>query len=296
MKPVKSTIPVYDICTLSDDTLQHEDIIASGFADYLAAHPNLHFPHRHSFYHMVLFTAGAGSHSIDFEGYAVMPGQVYCMVPGQVHTWNFDGMPDGYIINFTSRLFADIYLSPQFVEQFPFFRGIAQQSVLQLPSKVMEQAIMVIKQIIAELAENYESKAEMLCSLLTQLLVLLGRECELPGKGRLVPHNQVILQNFRSLIDQYYATNRLPSEYAAMLYITPNHLNALCRDLIGKAAGELIRDRVLLEAKRLLVNMDEPISAISWRLNFSDTSYFTKFFKKYIGVTPEAFRKANAVI
>ncbi|WP_242692211.1 helix-turn-helix domain-containing protein [Aridibaculum aurantiacum] len=76
-----------------------------------------------------------------------------------------------------------------------------------------------------------------------------------------------------------------------MLYVTPNHLNALCKDVTGRPAGELIRDRVLLEAKRLLINAKMSISEIALELDFTDNSYFTKFFKKYEGVTPEVFRK-----
>lgn len=84
---------------------------------------------------------------------------------------------------------------------------------------------------------------------------------------------------------------RLPKEYAALLYVTPNYLNAFCRHMLGKSAGEIIRNRVLLEAKRLLINADMSIAAIAYQLNFADNSYFTKFFKKYAGVTPEEFRK-----
>jgi AraC family transcriptional activator of pobA len=68
-------------------------------------------------------------------------------------------------------------------------------------------------------------------------------------------------------------------------------LNALCRDLLGKSAGEIIRDRIMPEARRLLINTDISISEIAMQLNFQGNSYFTKFFKKYAGKTPEEFRK-----
>jgi AraC-like DNA-binding protein len=84
---------------------------------------------------------------------------------------------------------------------------------------------------------------------------------------------------------------KLPKEYAELLYITPNHLNALCRDLVGKTAGELIRERVLLEAKRLLTNLNITAAEIAYELNFQDNSYFSRFFRKYTGQTPEIFRK-----
>ena len=76
-----------------------------------------------------------------------------------------------------------------------------------------------------------------------------------------------------------------------MLYVTPNHLNALCQDLLGKSAGEVIRERILLEAKRQLVNASAGIADVGYDLGFTDNSYFTKFFKKYTGTTPEAFRR-----
>jgi len=74
------------------------------------------------------------------------------------------------------------------------------------------------------------------------------------------------------------------------LYITPNHLNALCQDMLGKTAGDLIRDRILLESKRLLTNADMTITEIAYNLNFKDNSYFNRFFKKEVGSTPDEFR------
>jgi AraC-like DNA-binding protein len=63
---------------------------------------------------------------------------------------------------------------------------------------------------------------------------------------------------------------------------------------MGASAGDLIRERVLLEAKRLLANSDLMISQIAETLNFEDNAYFTRFFKKYLGTTPEGFRAAYA--
>jgi AraC family transcriptional activator of pobA len=63
--------------------------------------------------------------------------------------------------------------------------------------------------------------------------------------------------------------------------------------MLGRPAGEVIRERVLLEAKRLLVSSAIGIAEIAWELQFKDNSYFTKFFKKYTGTTPEEFRSAG---
>jgi AraC-like DNA-binding protein len=104
-------------------------------------------------------------------------------------------------------------------------------------------------------------------------------------------YNQTLIRNFQKLIEQHYIDVKLPKDYAELLYITPNHLNAVCKDVLGLSAGEVIRNRTLLEAKRLLTNPRLNISEIAFNLNFSDNSYFTKFFKKIEGITPEEFRR-----
>src|SRR5689334_8811255 len=104
MQKVKNTIPVYDICSISGHNHLNNEIIAESFATYLQVHPNLRAPHGHTFYHVVLFTKGKGFHTVDFEQFPVQAGQIYFMSPGQVHSWNFEGEVDGYIINFSENL------------------------------------------------------------------------------------------------------------------------------------------------------------------------------------------------
>lgn len=83
-----------------------------------------------------------------------------------------------------------------------------------------------------------------------------------------------------------------PKFYAAHLSVTPNYLNTLCKKLAGKTLGEIIRSRIVLEAKRLLVNSEYTISQIAYELYFEDNSYFSKFFKANTGLTPAEFRKS----
>jgi len=290
MRKVKNTIPVYDIRSLDRSVQLNKHIVVAPFAAYLEVHPNLHAPHRHDFYHMVLFTGGKGFHTIDFEQFPVSRGQVYCMIPGQVHSWNFEGRTDGYIINFSEELFQHFLKQPDYPGQFTFFRGIARDSVVALPDAAYKHAVEVMKCLLQEIKDPGALSNDMICAQLVSLFITIHRTG--PAVRQQGPHyNHVLLQHFRRLVDELFTEKHLPKEYAAMLYITPNHLNALCKDLLGKPAGEVIRDRILLEAKRLLVNLSLNVGAISDRLNFSDNSYFTKFFKKYTGCTPEEFRR-----
>ena len=138
---------------------------------------------------------------------------------------------------------------------------------------------------------NFEGEKDFVTSTLLYLFNLLNQQRVPSLSVESNAYNHTLLRNFLNLIEANFKSLRLPKEYAALLYITPNHLNALCKELLGQSAGEIIRDRVILEAKRLLVIKDYSVAEIAYDLNFNDNSYFTKFFKKVVGVTPEEFRK-----
>jgi AraC-like DNA-binding protein len=283
------SIPIYDICSLSD--VRQDDLLVSRFAPYLDSHKSLFFPHRHSFYHLVLFTHGAGTHSIDFERFDVKPGQIYFMVPGQVHSWHFEGFTDGYIINFSEAFIQSFLFKTGYLDCFSFFNGNLNDAVVNLPANSFATVKELFERIINEISSPAPSGSDMVRLLMLQIFILVNRLNNNPVTAGKLTYNQTLLKNYQKLIEQHYADIKLPKDYAELLYITPNHLNAVCKDLLGLSAGELIRNRTLLEAKRLLTNPQLSISDISFRLNFSDNSYFTKFFKKTEGVTPEEFRK-----
>ncbi len=286
---MQGTFPIYDICKLSD--FQQDDLLISRFGAYLQKHKDLYFPHKHTFYHLVLFTKGAGKHSIDFKTFDVTPYQIYFMIPGQVHSWNFEGDVDGYVIHFTLPFFQSFLLKNEYLEQFPFFSGLTDDAVIQIEPSLQQEIISLFENIITESEKPERMGIDMIRTLLLQIFILLNRTSTDNKEKQLPAYNYTLLKTFQKLIEKNFATLKLPKDYAELLYITPNHLNAICNDLLGISAGEVIRNRILLEAKRLLINLDLSVAEIGYRLNFSDNSYFTKFFKKYIGSTPEEFRK-----
>ncbi len=286
---MQSSFPVYDICKLAD--FQQEDLLISRFAVYLQKHKNLYFPHKHTFYHLVLFTQGGGTHSIDFKTFDVTPYQIYFMIPGQVHSWNFEGDADGYVIHFSLPFFQSFLLKNEYLDQFSFLSGNIDDAVIQIQPPLRQKIINLFEEIITESENPGRMGIDLLRALMLQAFILISRINADNKQKQLPPYNYTLLKTFQKLIEKNFATLKLPKDYAELLYITPNHLNALCNDLLGISAGEVIRNRILLEAKRLLINLNLTIAEIGYQLNFSDNSYFTKFFKKYTGLTPEEFRK-----
>jgi len=290
----KKEIPLYNIDNLS--VFNQKDILISEFAPYLAIHKNLHLPHKHSFYHLLLFTEGSGSHDIDFNIFPVRPYQIYFMIPGQVHSWNFEGHVDGFVVNFSEQFFQSFLLKRDYLDQLQFFKGNVIESVIDIPEGAQDEILAIFKQLLCESEAAQIYALDMVKALLLRLFYIISRFCNRHQGINKSSHNYVLLNNFKRLIEDNYTSIRLPKEYAELLHVTPNHLNAVCNEILGRSAGEVIRDRVVLEAKRLMVNQELSISEIAYKLNFSDNSYFSKFFKKHVGVGPEEFRAKQLLL
>lgn len=235
-----------------------------------------------------MFTKGGGAHTIDFSRFKVIPFQIYFMIPGQVHSWHFEKPADGYIINFSDIFFRPFLLNANYLERFSFLNGAAGDSVCLLPGNVHQKMINIFEDI---LAQSLSGTIDMIRVLLLQLFLTVESTTENKTGKAVAEQKQLLLKNFRRLIEQYYKVIKLPKEYADLLYVTPNHLNALCQDLLDKTAGALIRERVILEAKRLLTNAQMSVTEIAYELNFKDNSYFSRFFRKEEGLSPEEFRR-----
>lgn len=288
---MKTDIPVYDIQNFK--TYKNDGILVSRFGYYAKQHQHLHSAHRHSFYHLVFFTEGTGNQQIDFKKFEVVQGLIYFMIPGQVHSWNFDTEPDGYIINFSSNYLSSFLLKPDYLNDFSFFSGQPDHQVIILPLNIQQKISHIFEDILKEGQNEQTINDDLVKTLLLRLFIEIARTTNTIQASNSSSYNHTLLKNFQNLIEANYAQLRLPKQYAELLYITPNHLNALCNDFLGISAGTLIRNRVILEAKRLLINLDLLISEVATKLNFDDQSYFIKFFKKYEGITPEKFRKLN---
>ena len=169
----------------------------------------------------------------------------------------------------------------------PLFRRERKLTHLtDLGHLVRPQFELILKKIAQAGADDDVVRVELL-----RLFFLLQSFVPAVPHPPVPPQKQQTLRHFRQLVEKNYRSLKLPKEYAVLLHITPNHLNALVTSLTGKNAGSIIRERVLLEAKRLLTNAAMSVSEIAYDLEFQDNSYFTRFFKRYTGQTPEAFRK-----
>src|SRR5690606_35026449 len=218
---MKNEIPIYDISSLGG--FHSETIMVSRFGPYSETHRHLHYPHRHNFYHVLLFTGGAGSHSIDFENFEVQPWQIYFMIPGQVHSWGFEGAIDGYVVNFSDSYFQSFLLHTGYLQKFSFFNGVVRDSVLQVPGDCRQAVGEIFEELLEAGTGNKRFRDDYIRVLLLKMFIMLS-DLEVEKSDAYVSsYNYVLLKNFQQLIERNYTTLRRPKDYAELLYITPNH-------------------------------------------------------------------------
>jgi len=282
-------IPAYSIESLRtvNDEAAPRDFEFFRFEYFAKDIEHLKAPHRHSFYTFILVTAGGGSHDIDFTTYELKPSRLFLIAPGQVHAWNQLINVKGFVVLFTDG-FVALSKGRKLMSNWPLFR-LDQPCFIDLSSTESESWQEEFRFMESEAKRQDSFSRDAIFYSIGTLLVRASRLYV-----NLIPSEnaqQDILFVFQELIEKHYINMRAPKAYAALLNITPNHLNAICKKKSGKSAGGLIRQRVLLEAKRLLAHTKLSVAEIAYQLNFVDNSYFGRYFKKYLHITPEGFRK-----
>jgi AraC family transcriptional regulator, transcriptional activator of pobA len=258
------------------------------FQEHKVEHPFVMDAHSHNFYLLMLFTKGSGSHTIDFTKYNVRPGSVFFMAPAEVHSWNLSDDTDGFVIFFNSEFYMMDVISKK-LHSLPFFKSKNKLRNGILNESSLKEIELIMRSITAENNKPSAFKKNILRSYLDVLLYKLSSllsESNIPEtqKNSVIPELEI-------LIEKNFKKHQPVSFYSEKLNITPQQLNTYAKNNLNKTVGEMIHERLLSEAKRLLIYSTLSISEIAYELNFADNSYFNRFFKKAEKLTPDQFRK-----
>lgn len=282
-------IPIYQIQQFKALNLEDE-FYANTFDQHVEQHHFTQLPHRHDFYLVVLITQGTGVHEIDFNSFEVRPGMVFFLKPGQMHYWEFSADINGYVFFHTRSFFDERYLASH-VHNFPLYNQHENIPYIDLEPGHALTLQSLMSDMVLEYRENKSFKWQRIHALLTLSLIEVSRAYPVQ-KVVFSEGYWVKVRNFQDLVERHYKAEKRSSQYAEMLNISEKHLNRICKQSINKTSSQIIQERVLLEAKRLLMHIQLNVNEISSELGFSDSSYFIRFFKKHENITPLQFQKA----
>lgn len=261
------------------------------YAERLRTHvtrfPHVNAPHAHAFYLLLYVSQGQGTHTVDLVTYELQPGSVFFLAPGQVHSWQLTPDTEGTVVFFEPGFYQFRYPERDLLA-LPFFDS-AHRPVLYLPPA--NELAPLFGHLLREYQTPAANQAEVMRAYLALVLELAARHYPAAPASTEAGLAQRQIRQFGALLNQHYRTKRGVRDYADLLHLTANHLNALCRRVLGQTASALIHARVVLEARRLLAHSALSVAQVAAELGFDDPSYFGRYFRKYVGQSPEAFRQ-----
>lgn len=251
-------------------------------------------PYQLTFYDVTLITGGSGAFWLDDKQYPLTPGQLLFTSPGQIRRWYVNNL-SGICLFFPAEFFQRYFSDPLLLHQLQFFRGSQANPDLLLEKSQQDWLKQQFTQMQSELKHLQEDSESLLAYQCAALLIQLNRWFSEHYHGTAQPLNHTTIMRFKTLLDRHFSQYHHVQEYAAMLGVTPGHLNVLCKQQMHQTASQMIQQRIYIEAKRRLMYSNLPVEALSEALGFSHCNYFCRAFKRDTGYTPLQYRKLNAV-
>lgn len=284
-------LPVYQIDAFKGER-DKSLFYVNSFRKHLEEHGFVNKAHGHNFYLTVLFTSGFGIHEVDFTKYAIVPGSLFILKPGQVHFWKFSKNIEGYILFHSADFFHLLYNERSILSKPEFFLNRKHPTVWFNRQKQSELEVLFQK-----LTTEYSTKGTLNQEKVCTLTFLIYLELTEYDENNSINENQNVhyLNKVRALeilINKNFHTLKFPYQYADLINITPKHLNRISKSVLGVTVSHLIIHRIVLEGKRLLINPRYSIALIAEKIGYDDPSYFAKVFKKTTGISPNNFRNA----
>lgn len=290
---VSKQLPVFNIGNFEDyKCCMHMEsgFYIRVFDEHIRQNKFIDVTHSHDFYLVLLITEGSGTHKIDFHEYKIEPGAFFILSPGQMHHWDLSEDVNGYILFFRKDYFL-IDFNQDRLDRLPFFKSTFSKPYVKLDTHDIDVLQDLYKQINREYSMRLTQSHEMIRLYLNIMFIELSRIYKNAHDSEFEFKYEVIqLNRFERLIDEHFKEHISIAEYADLMSLSMKQLNYICKKTLNKTPSELIQERVLLESKRLLVHTTASVSTIAEMLNFSDSSYFIRIFKKASSTTPDKFR------
>jgi AraC-like DNA-binding protein len=266
------------ICDFDDEEIEH----------------NL-MPHLHDFYSIFWIESGEAIHATEFVEYSLKADTILFVPPGLKHRMYIDKSVGGTYMLFNEDFVQ--YNRKNYVplKEYRLFNNPDYKSLVTVLPEKREKLSNITGLIFDEIRNSDDYSQDIVLNLLHLFLLesrrIFDQQYQTPKEYEPDSTPDTTIIKFKQLIEENYMTEKSVTPYAEMLNINPSCLNELSKRTTGITAGELIRNRVIDETKKLLYSSSRSGKEIAFELGFDDPAYFSRFFRKYTGQTLKEFRE-----
>ena len=250
-------------------------------------------PHLHDYYSIFWIESGEAIHATEFVEYSLKQDTILFVPPGLKHRMYIDKSVGGIYILFNEDFIQYNRKNHVPLTEYRLFNNPDFKSLITvIPER--RRKLRNITELILDEIQNTDDYSEDIVLNLLHLFLLESRRIfdqqnqSTKEESDSTPDTTII--KFKQLIEENYITQKNVTPYAEMLNMNPSCLNELTKRTTGITAGELIRNRVIGEIKKLLYSSSLSGKEIAFDLGFDDPAYFSRFFRKYTGLTLKEFR------
>ncbi|MEL7119654.1 MAG: AraC family transcriptional regulator [Bacteroidota bacterium] len=252
---------------------------------------------RTNYYAFLLIESGKGHYTIDDHNFTLHNGSYYFTNPGHLKSFYIEENLVGYMMTFSEGFLQENF-PLSLPQEFPF---LYQETtpVMELPHSIFDNMKSTFELLLYEYKQKSPFKKRIVGSHLVSILYKT-KELLIKYKAKLEPETRsgMIAKSFQQLLNK----NMLEvvqqkadfiwnvNDYASFLNLHPNHLNQTIKTETGKTIKQWTDEKLFSEAKTFLKNTELTVAEIAFQLKFSDTSNFSRFFKKMSGESPSKYR------
>ena len=285
-KPALPSIPVFKLYGESLDWPTPDLLHCETISSRSRAHQWEIKPHRHADLCQLLFVF-KGQAELEIEGQRTQleTPAIQVLPPLSVHGFRFSEDVEGFIVTLATPLIN--HLQAQLGDS---VHALARAE--NYPAgKDGDYLNSLFSALQAEYNGHQPAREMLMHSLVSVIMVWVSRLAIVRHKASQRPQRQrEYLNGFIQLVEETYRQHVKVEDLAHRLGISVSHLNGTCRELAGQPALQIMHERQLLEAKRLLTYTSMTIYEMSELLGFSDPTNFTRLFRRRVGISPKAFR------
>ncbi|MFT5738603.1 MAG: AraC family transcriptional activator of pobA [Maribacter sp.] len=241
-------------------------------------------------YRIFWIKEGTGNYSIDFENYSFKDNVLLFLSPGQVFSVVSEKIKEAYQLSFIRDFYCIQTHDKEVSCNGVLFNNVYETPFVNPCESDTRKLSFILESLIAEFKTTEAAQYDMLQAYLKQFIILsvrIKKEFQVEKSDL----ETKLFKDFSLLVEHNFRSIHSVTEYAKRLGISPKSLAKHFQKVGIDTPSDVIKNRIVLEAKRELLYADKPVKQIAYDLGFNDAAYFTRFFTKLVSKSPLQFKK-----